>query len=64
MDTSAIPPCRLPLHSISQRMPYTDGVSPVTDLAMVYGTEGFQMGWGFVTTPMPQVHIYIYVYIS
>lgn len=34
---------------------YTEKVSPVTDLALVYGTSGFQMGFGFVTVPMPQV---------
>lgn len=39
----------------TQRVPYTENVSPVTDLALVYGTEGFQMGFGFVTVAMPQV---------
>lgn len=34
---------------------YTDTVSPLTDLAVVYGTKGFQMGFGFVTVAMPQV---------
>lgn len=34
---------------------YTDAVSPLTDLAVVYGTEGFQMGFGFVTITLPQV---------
>lgn len=34
---------------------YTDAVSPLTDLAVVYGTKGFQMGFGFVTVAMPQV---------
>lgn len=34
---------------------YTGKVSPVTDIALVYGTSGFQMGFGFVTVPMPQV---------
>lgn len=34
---------------------YTDTVSPLTDLAVVYGTKGFQMGFGFVTVVMPQV---------
>lgn len=38
-----------------QRVPYTESVSPLTDLVVVYGTEGFQMGSGFVTTVMPQV---------
>lgn len=34
---------------------YTDAVSPLTDLAVVYGTEGFQMGFGFATIALPQV---------
>lgn len=34
---------------------YSDAVSPLTDLAVVYGTEGFQMGFGFATIAMPQV---------
>lgn len=38
-----------------QVAPYTDTVSPLTDLALVYGNEGFQMGYGFVTVAMPQV---------
>lgn len=38
-----------------QMVPYTETVSPLTDLALVYGTEGFQMGFGFATVTMPQV---------
>lgn len=34
---------------------YADAVSPLTDLAVVYGTDGFQMGFGFATIAMPQV---------
>eukprot|EP00752_Nemacystus_decipiens_P009403 g8406.t1 len=34
---------------------YSDAVSPLTDLAVVYGTEGFQMGFGFATIAMPQI---------
>ncbi len=34
---------------------YTDAVLPLTDLAVVYGTEGFQMGFGFATLTLPQV---------
>lgn len=39
----------------SQMARYTDSVSPLTDLAVVYGTEGFEMGFGFVTVALPQV---------
>lgn len=38
-------------------MPYTDNVSPLTDLALVYGADGFRMGFGFETHAMPQVRI-------
>lgn len=42
-------------HANRQLARYSDAVSPLTDLAVVYGTEGFQMGFGFATMAMPQV---------
>lgn len=34
---------------------HTDVVSPLTDIVLVYGTESFQMGFGFITVALPQV---------
>ncbi|CAM9288986.1 unnamed protein product [Chrysoparadoxa australica] len=33
--------------------PYTDEVEPLVDLAVVYGNEGFKMGYGFETLKLP-----------
>lgn len=41
--------------AILKMVEHTDVVSPLIDLALVYGTENFQMGFGFVTIALPQV---------